>query len=472
MARNFVSVSGVGQIHEIEAINEHVRDSRRHTTGYEPDIFVGIQASAKSLVTRTPTVRGEIWYPSPETTSELLSVDKGTVRKIIHFAYAADERDDKTMHDLTWRALDTIDTTHLIGGWQFNGPDWGIERFPKTVTLLRERLRHRPYLIANIGSRALERMTPRKLTHTWRGSRVDCLLLDISGGLGLDFDVDQYLPYIEEISTTPGLDVAIAGGLGDEAGFDKIARICREYPHVGVDAESKLRDFPDDTNTDTERLQGSRLNLERTKAYINRSSALLETARRFESEVCEWNNFYGVPEEQQRRLLKLHRDHWDKIRLAPGSTHNHQAWEGGYLKHISDIKGYLRVLYTHWEQEGVFDSLPSQERFTFEDALVVGVLHDIEKPFATYVDEAGDVKRRDEFKDKAARAAFREQLIEEYGIELTPMQQNALRYAEGIRDADYTPNDRVMSPMAALVHAADLLSARGSYNLGRPKSGV
>jgi hypothetical protein len=117
-----------------------------------------------------------------------------------------------------------------------------------------------------------------------------------------------------------------------------------------------------------------------------------------------------------------------------------------------------------WKRRGVFDSLPEQERFTLSAILVVSTLHDIEKPFRAMIDNNGLVTTNPDLKTKQQRNDFKTQLLQEYDITFDANQQNAWKFAEGMRDADYSPHDRVMSPMAVLVHAADILSARGSYN--------
>lgn len=96
-------------------------------------------------------------------------------------------------------------------------------------------------------------------------------------------------------------------------------------------------------------------------------------------------------------------------------------------------------------------------------------LHDLEKPFKFKIDEAGNLTDNPEIPDKAARAAKRLEVMERYGIVLDPQQANAMKYVEGIRDEDYTPNARIMGELAALCHCADVLSARLWYNHPLPK---
>ncbi len=151
------------------------------------------------------------------------------------------------------------------------------------------------------------------------------------------------------------------------------------------------------------------------------------------------------------------------FRQGPGSSHNHQAWEKGYWHHITEVmnicvRQYKKVLLP----TGRLELLPPHEQFTLSDALLVLFIHDLEKPWR-YTIQDGQVQIREDLRDKAARTAFVQQKLAEYGLVLTPVQANALKYVEGIRDCDYTPNDRVMWPLAALVHTCDLLSGRFFY---------
>jgi hypothetical protein len=59
---------------------------------------------------------------------------------------------------------------------------------------------------------------------------------------------------------------------------------------------------------------------------------------------------------------------------ARGSSHNHQAWSGGYVDHVTEVMNVAVVLY---------DALNTKRPlpFTLSDALLVLFLHDIEKPW-------------------------------------------------------------------------------------------
>ena len=168
--------------------------------------------------------------------------------------------------------------------------------------------------------------------------------------------------------------------------------------------------------------------------------------------------------QQGEALQALYIENWFYVARAPGSSGNHQAWPGGFMEHIRQFNGFVEHMYFQMESAGIIKKLPPEEQFTLPEALAVGALHDIEKPFI-YTPTTDGFVRDPEFKDKAKKAELRQMLMDNYLIELTPNQENAMKYVEGIPDSEYTPGDRIMGPLAALVHMADIYSARICYNM-------
>jgi hypothetical protein len=187
-------------------------------------------------------------------------------------------------------------------------------------------------------------------------------------------------------------------------------------------------------------------------------------------------------------LRRLVDEHSERMRKAPGSSRNHQAWEGGYLDHVREAMNIACQLY-YW-----LDSLRALP-FSLGDALTVMFLHDLEKPWKhgdsclcghareahttgdalfgpTCVPcaEAGkrcDLYRCTEMATKESRRLFRNRMIEAYGIKLSDAQSNALRYVEGVPDSEYTPGERTMGELAAFCHCCDILSARLWHDRGK-----
>jgi len=142
------------------------------------------------------------------------------------------------------------------------------------------------------------------------------------------------------------------------------------------------------------------------------------------------------------RCLRMLDEHQQRFEEAWGSSHNHQAWAGGYLGHVVEV---MRLACTLHIAMGTIRPLP----FTMQDALLVLFLHDLEKPWKQDLTD----------RTKDARHRFRLAMIAQYGIELTDEQDNALQYVEGEGD-DYRSNRRVMNELAAFCHMCDVASAR------------
>ena len=154
----------------------------------------------------------------------------------------------------------------------------------------------------------------------------------------------------------------------------------------------------------------------------------------------------GKIDEPHRGLcLKVMKDHSERISYAPGSRHNHQAWNGGYLDHLREVSNIAVVLY------GALSGC-RELPFSLSDALFVLFLHDLEKPWKYTVGEKC-------LEGHAARERFKSELIASYGFDLTPEQQNALDYVHG-EIHDFSPWERKSNELAAFVHCCDTLSAR------------
>jgi hypothetical protein len=144
------------------------------------------------------------------------------------------------------------------------------------------------------------------------------------------------------------------------------------------------------------------------------------------------------------------------FQTVPGSTNNHQAWPGGYIDHVCEIMNIAIVLYR--EFNGI-----RPLSFSLSDLLLVVFLHDIEKPWKYVLNAESKLEHRPGMQTKEDHQKFRIAKLKEYGIKLTPEQENGMKYAEGELN-DYTNQHRVMGELAAMAHACDVLSARLWHN--------
>lgn len=150
-------------------------------------------------------------------------------------------------------------------------------------------------------------------------------------------------------------------------------------------------------------------------------------------------------------------DNRQLFETARGSTHNHQVWEGGYIDHVTDGMNLAHYLYDFLSSFG--RPLP----FTRSDALLVFFIHDLEKPWRILVKADGASENREGLSTKEQFQEFRERKLAEYGLVLTPAQQNAFTYIEG-EYKDYRSDYRVMKELAAFCHMVDTWCARGWYD--------
>jgi hypothetical protein len=139
----------------------------------------------------------------------------------------------------------------------------------------------------------------------------------------------------------------------------------------------------------------------------------------------------------------------DLFRSARGSSHNHQAWAGGYVDHVREVMNIAVVLYDTFRQ---FRPLP----FSLSDVLVVLFVHDLEKPWA-YEEVGGTWRRRAGFKENAHD--FRLAKLTEAGVTLPAELERAVFFVEG-EGSHYNARTRSMSPLAAFCHMCDVASAR------------
>lgn len=161
--------------------------------------------------------------------------------------------------------------------------------------------------------------------------------------------------------------------------------------------------------------------------------------------LSEMIGFYIRPLDTTAKYCQaLYHDNAKIFAEAQGSSHNHQAWPGGYEEHVKQV---MNIGVAYYQTLSKFRDLP----FSLNDAMLVLYLHDIEKPWKKIHPE--------HFTSKAARSAFRLSKIAAYGITLNGEQENALKYVEGEGD-DYRSDARTMNEMAAFCHVCDVTSAR------------
>lgn len=161
-----------------------------------------------------------------------------------------------------------------------------------------------------------------------------------------------------------------------------------------------------------------------------------------------------IDDPRQSLLLRIYDDHKDLFHQASGSSHNHQAWVGGYADHLAECLRANELVYAAMAQ---LRPLP----FSMAGAAIALFFHDIEKPFR-YGDSADPRCHRwqqrkqpwDELKWEILA-----DLQQRYGFDLSDDELNGIRYTHGEGD-DYRKDKRVSTPLAAHAHHCDNISAR------------
>jgi hypothetical protein len=160
-----------------------------------------------------------------------------------------------------------------------------------------------------------------------------------------------------------------------------------------------------------------------------------------------------VDEPYRSAFRRLLAEHGELFRSARGSSHNHQAWPGGYADHVRETMNIAVVLY---EALSPLRPVP----FSLSDALVVMFVHDLEKPWA-YEEVGGAWRRREGLKENAH--AFRLARLADAGLTLSEELGRAVLFVEG-EGGKYSNTERGMSPLAAFCHMCDVASARLWHN--------
>lgn len=158
------------------------------------------------------------------------------------------------------------------------------------------------------------------------------------------------------------------------------------------------------------------------------------------------------PLPRAQALADYHKANLQRFDAAKGSGSKHQAWPGGYRHHLTQM---LNMAY---RISGDLFSLYGSHPFHWESVVLAVYFHDIEKTWKHVPDRL----KIDPLPDKMHHLAHE---LPALGIQLTDEELNAVAYAHGEPEALYDKDRRIMGRLAGLVHAADVLSARTTFDL-------
>jgi len=164
-----------------------------------------------------------------------------------------------------------------------------------------------------------------------------------------------------------------------------------------------------------------------------------------------------LDESRQKVSSKILEKYKEKFEILPGSINKHQAWPGGYKDHIEEVMNIAILLY---------DALGKARElsFTLKSALFILFLHDLDKLERYALDENSGFKRTGTYENLAD--TLKETLSRDFEYVMTDEEYNALKYIHS-EGEDYSPDKRIMGPLAAFVHCCDTISTRIWHDHGK-----
>lgn len=176
----------------------------------------------------------------------------------------------------------------------------------------------------------------------------------------------------------------------------------------------------------------------------------------------------SMDDPRREALLKFYDDYEDIIHYAAGSSHNHQAWEGGYADHIAEV---LRISELYHDAMSAVRPLS----YSKEAAIMSLFFHDIEKPFRYGPEDSAECNKWRRLAEEAGAGYevwedlkwdILAEIEAKYGFKLTADERNGIEYAHGEGSA-HEKFRRVASPLASHVHICDTASARIWHDEGQ-----
>lgn len=177
------------------------------------------------------------------------------------------------------------------------------------------------------------------------------------------------------------------------------------------------------------------------------------------------NLLQQMTDSRKSALLAIYEQYKELFHFATGSSHNHQAWKGGYADHIAAC---IRINHIYYN--GLAEELPPPP-FKKDSATIALFFHDIEKPFKYGPVDCDECNKWRDLESSGTSweeisYLILDNLQERFMFHLSKDEINAIKYAHGEGEA-YQKGKRVASPLAAHVHNCDNTSARIYHNYGK-----
>lgn len=177
-----------------------------------------------------------------------------------------------------------------------------------------------------------------------------------------------------------------------------------------------------------------------------------------------------IKNEALKNSLKgLHESLIDYIISVPASIKYHHNWTGGYQDHVTQvIKQSIALYKSLYDMSAKPDvcitlgdttflanvSTAPKVNFILDDVILVAYIHDLDKLFRYQRSKDGNSWEYANVPsyDESAKVV---QLCANYGIQLEDIHLEALAMHHGGWSAN---SNRPMSPLAVVIHSADLIS--------------
>lgn len=228
----YVGITGFKYREQVEAVRTAVIGERR--------LMVGVLASQRTLMHRESKPDGR--SPKAENIAAIFPPGRQTLN-LVHY-YTEDQ--------IT--LADQLTAVRYFGGPNCHGVQLNIAWPDREVLLEYQRDFPETVMVLQLGGRrwALTDYEPSELADkvmNLYGNIADVILLDPSGGLGKEMDVNMLLPYVECLERGFRHRLAVAGGLHAD-NLELIRPLCDQFPGLSFDAEGKLHSGPGQLDLD------------------------------------------------------------------------------------------------------------------------------------------------------------------------------------------------------------------------------
>lgn len=162
-------------------------------------------------------------------------------------------------------------------------------------------------------------------------------------------------------------------------------------------------------------------------------------------------------EELKEKYLNLYNTIEKDFTTAPAAVKYHHNWQGGLNTHTEQVINIAVNLFNKWKDELTIN---------LDDVIIVSFIHDLDKMYKYELrplSEKKDNKPFYAYKHKSGATYPPEmdvlRILAKHGISLTREQTEALAWHHG-GWSDASKTYKSNSQLAAIVHVADLFSAR------------